>query len=35
MLTSYDEPDEAVKLESVGASVLLADLYEKVEFPPV
>ena len=33
--TSYDGLAETLELESVGASVLLADLYEKVEFPPV
>lgn len=33
--TSYDEPDETVKLASVGAEVRLADIYEKVEFQTV
>lgn len=33
LLTSADKLEDSLTLESVGAEVALADLYEKVEFP--
>jgi hypothetical protein len=34
LLTSASLPEDSLILESVGAELLLADLYEKVELSP-
>jgi len=34
LLTSADRLEDVLPLESVGANLTLADLYEKVEFSP-
>ena len=31
---TYTEPEQAIVLESVGITLRLGDLYDKVEFPP-
>ena len=33
ILTSADKPEDSLPLESVGASLAMSDLYEKVDFP--